>query len=87
MLEIARAKVPEAEFSLGDLRSLPLRVNSVDLAVCSLALTHLPDLDTPFCQVQARAAKGRTRGGIDHSPPLAAVRWRSRNAHAERALD
>jgi SAM-dependent methyltransferase len=45
MLEIARAKVPAARFDLGDLRSLPLPNQSVDLVVCSLALSHLPDLD------------------------------------------
>jgi SAM-dependent methyltransferase len=48
MLEVARRKVPEAQFSLGDLRSLPLPDASVDLVVCSLALTHLPNLDEPL---------------------------------------
>ena len=44
MLELARARVPEAELRLGALTSLPLDDGAVDLAVCSLALTHLDDI-------------------------------------------
>lgn len=44
MLDVARAKVPEADFRLGELERLPLDDNSVDLVVCALALTHAPDL-------------------------------------------
>lgn len=43
MLERAQARVPAAEFRIGDLAALPLEDGSVDLAVCSLALTHLDD--------------------------------------------
>jgi SAM-dependent methyltransferase len=50
MLDVARAKLPPVEFSLGDLRALPLASGSVDLAVCSLALTHLPNLDQPLAE-------------------------------------
>lgn len=45
MLERARRRVPQAEFRLGDLTSLPVSDESVDLVVCSLALTHVPVLD------------------------------------------
>ncbi|MFJ5117481.1 class I SAM-dependent methyltransferase [Kitasatospora sp. NPDC088548] len=44
MLAKARERVPQAEFRVGRLESLPLEDDSVDLAVCSLAMTHLPDL-------------------------------------------
>ncbi|MGW4793990.1 class I SAM-dependent methyltransferase [Nonomuraea sp. NPDC004297] len=44
MLERARRRVPQAEFHLGDLSSLPVPSESVDLVVCSLALTHVPAL-------------------------------------------
>lgn len=44
MLEVARAKVPGARFEQGDVLDLPLADGAVDLAVCSLALTHVPDL-------------------------------------------
>ncbi|MCC5581591.1 class I SAM-dependent methyltransferase [Microtetraspora sp. AC03309] len=45
MLERARRRVPQAEFRLGDLSSLPMPDESVDLVVYSLALTHVPVLD------------------------------------------
>ncbi|NRQ35224.1 class I SAM-dependent methyltransferase [Nonomuraea sp. NN258] len=45
MLERARVRVPQAEFLQGDLTSLPVPDESVDLVVCSLALTHVPELD------------------------------------------
>ena len=50
MLEIAKAKVPAGDFRLGDLRSLPLEEDSVDLVVCGLALPHLPSLREPFAE-------------------------------------
>lgn len=44
MLELARQRVPNAEFRAGELTALPLETASVDAAVCALALTHLPAL-------------------------------------------
>ncbi|MQS39944.1 class I SAM-dependent methyltransferase [Streptomyces katsurahamanus] len=44
MLEKAREKAPEAEFRRGRLENLPLDDASVDLAVSTLAMTHLSDL-------------------------------------------
>ncbi len=44
MLEVARSKVPSADFRAGRLEALPVDDASVDLVVCSLALTHVPDL-------------------------------------------
>ncbi|MEE1743349.1 class I SAM-dependent methyltransferase [Streptomyces sp. JV184] len=44
MIEKARGHTPGAEYRVGHLESLPLDDDSVDLAVCSLAMTHLPDL-------------------------------------------
>jgi ubiquinone/menaquinone biosynthesis C-methylase UbiE len=43
MLERARERVPAAEFRRGLLTDLPIEAGSFDLAVCSLALTHLAD--------------------------------------------
>ncbi|NGO69943.1 class I SAM-dependent methyltransferase [Streptomyces boncukensis] len=51
MLEQARGKAPEAEFRQGALDALPLADDAVDLAVCSLALTHLPDLEPAVAEL------------------------------------
>ncbi|MCG5213608.1 class I SAM-dependent methyltransferase [Streptosporangium sp. KLBMP 9127] len=45
MLARAHERVPQGEFLLGDLRHLPIPDDAVDLVVCSLALTHVPELD------------------------------------------
>ncbi|MGH3119012.1 MAG: class I SAM-dependent methyltransferase [Gaiellales bacterium] len=44
MLTRARERIPAGEFRLGDLRRLPVADDAMDLVVCSLALTHVPDL-------------------------------------------
>jgi SAM-dependent methyltransferase len=56
MLSFAGKKVPEGEFKLGELDNLPLPDASVDLVVCALALTHLPDL-TPVLAEFARVVR------------------------------
>jgi ubiquinone/menaquinone biosynthesis C-methylase UbiE len=48
MLQRAREALPSVEFQVGDLSTLPLRSGSMDLAVCTLALTHCPDLRPPL---------------------------------------
>ena len=44
MLDVARAKVPEATFRLGTLQQLPVDDAAVDVVTCSLALTHVEDI-------------------------------------------
>jgi SAM-dependent methyltransferase len=44
MLAIAREKLPETDIRVGTLQQLPVDDASVDLVVCSLALTHVADL-------------------------------------------
>jgi SAM-dependent methyltransferase len=44
MLDVARGKLPSAEFRRGDLTAIPLPAGSVDAAVCALALVHVRDL-------------------------------------------
>jgi SAM-dependent methyltransferase len=54
MLAVARDRLPHGEFRLGDLGRLPVPDDSVDLVVCGLALSHVPDLDaaiTEFARV------------------------------------
>ena len=50
MLDVARRKVPAAEFVEGDLHSLPLDDESVDLVVCGIAVSHVPDLAPVFAE-------------------------------------
>jgi ubiquinone/menaquinone biosynthesis C-methylase UbiE len=51
MLARAREKVPGGTFHEGDLHDLPLADGSVDLAVCALALSHVPDLTPVFAEL------------------------------------
>ncbi|MFF2809031.1 class I SAM-dependent methyltransferase [Streptomyces sp. NPDC058000] len=51
MLAQARRKVPGAEFRRGRLESLPVDDESVDLVVCSLAMTHLPDVSPGIAEL------------------------------------
>jgi SAM-dependent methyltransferase len=44
MIGHARARVPEATLAVASLLALPIPTASVDVAVCALALMHLPDL-------------------------------------------
>jgi ubiquinone/menaquinone biosynthesis C-methylase UbiE len=44
MLARARRKMPAGEFYEADLHDLPLADDSVDLVVCAIALSHVPDL-------------------------------------------
>jgi SAM-dependent methyltransferase len=53
MLNVARAKLKKrADLRLGDIHHLPLEVAEVDAAVCSLALTHLEDLQRPLAELR-----------------------------------
>ncbi|MDQ6854899.1 MAG: methyltransferase domain-containing protein [Actinomycetota bacterium] len=56
MLELARARAPEARFLEGDLRELPVDDGEFDLAVCALALGHFDDLRAPVAEL-ARAVR------------------------------
>ena len=51
MLELAAAKVPEAQFESGDLTDLPFADGEIDLVVCTLALTHCADLGPPITEL------------------------------------
>ena len=48
MLEVAAAKVAAALFETADLTAIPLPDGAVDIAVCTLALTHCADLGPPI---------------------------------------
>ena len=44
MLAVAREKIPEGEFSEADLHDLPPADDTVDIVVCAIALSHVPEL-------------------------------------------
>jgi SAM-dependent methyltransferase len=48
MLARAREKVPEGAFYEADLHDVPLADDSVDLVICAIALSHVPDLRPPL---------------------------------------
>jgi len=77
MLERARSRVPSAEFRVGSLTDLPVESGSFDLAVCSLALTHLED-PAPAIEELARAVKPGGRVVISDVHPI----WISLGAQA-----
>ncbi|HET8617655.1 MAG TPA: class I SAM-dependent methyltransferase [Acidimicrobiales bacterium] len=60
MLARAEAKVPEGDFRLGDLGALPVDDAAVDLVVCSLALTHVPELGPAFAEFARVVRPGGT---------------------------
>jgi ubiquinone/menaquinone biosynthesis C-methylase UbiE len=48
MLDIARTKVPGADFRRGDLAALPVEDASIDVLTCALALEHVEDIGPVF---------------------------------------
>jgi len=56
MLEVARGRVPNARFELGDLTALPVEDGRFDFAICALALAHLLD-PRPAIREIARAVR------------------------------
>ena len=51
MLARAREKVPEGEFYEADVYELPLADGSADLVVCTIALSHVPDLERALNEI------------------------------------
>jgi SAM-dependent methyltransferase len=50
MLEVARAKIPVGDFYEADLCDLPVADDSVDVVVCAIAVSHVPDLAPVFAE-------------------------------------
>ena len=75
MLGRAAGAVPGAAFVRGGLECLPLRTGAVDVAVCALALAHLPVLDRAVAEA-ARVLRpgGRLVISVLH-PTLVALGW------------
>jgi 2-polyprenyl-3-methyl-5-hydroxy-6-metoxy-1,4-benzoquinol methylase len=69
MLAIARDKVPTADFRLGRLEQLPVDECSIDVVTCSLALTHVEDLQ-PVVREFARVMKPGATAVLSDIHPL-----------------
>ncbi len=50
MLDRAKINAPGADLRVGELDRLPVPDDQVDLVVCALALTHLPELEPAFTE-------------------------------------
>ena len=61
MLEVARTRLPEVELRQASIESLPFPDGSFDLAVCALALTHLPRLDLAVAELARVVRPGAGR--------------------------
>jgi ubiquinone/menaquinone biosynthesis C-methylase UbiE len=70
MLQQARAKDDTLHVATADLVRLPLSDESVDLAVCSLALSHCEDLRTPVAEL-SRVVRPGGRVVVSDIHPLA----------------
>ena len=73
MLAVAERKVPEASFVQGDLCDLPLESDTVDLAICALALEHLEDLGPPTAELARVLRPGGNLIISESHPVLRAV--------------
>lgn len=58
MLARTRRRAPQANAKAGDIADLPVADESVDLALCALALTHLPDIVPPIAELSRVVRRG-----------------------------
>jgi SAM-dependent methyltransferase len=72
MLDVARSKLPSARFEEGALTALPFDDAVFDLAVCSLALCHLPD-PAPALAELGRVLRPGGRLVVTDPHPMSAI--------------
>jgi SAM-dependent methyltransferase len=77
MLDLARAKLPDARFLEGELTRLPLDDASVDAAVCALALVHVADLTTAIGELARVVRPGGRVIVSDVHPFLVMLGWQA----------
>jgi SAM-dependent methyltransferase len=83
MLAKARAKLPDSEFREGDLEALPLAPESVDAAVCALALVHLPEIARAIAELARLVRPGGRVVISDVHPFLVMLGWQAQFRTAE----
>jgi ubiquinone/menaquinone biosynthesis C-methylase UbiE len=62
-VELAAARVPEAEFRQGDAENLPFEDNEFDAAVCGFGIIHLPDPERGLRELR-RVVRPGARVGV-----------------------
>ncbi|MBD1546238.1 class I SAM-dependent methyltransferase [Labrenzia aggregata] len=77
MLEKARAKLPDADFRVGDLEALPADDHAFDAVVCGLALVHLPDLHRVMAEFERVLHPGGRVIVSDVHPFLTLLGWQA----------
>lgn len=60
MLDVSRSRVPQADFRLGSIETLPFQDSTFDSVTCALALTHLKTLDDAFREFSRVLVPGGT---------------------------
>jgi SAM-dependent methyltransferase len=80
MLDLARAKLPAADFRQGDLTALPLTDRSVDAVVCALALVHVPHVGSALDEFARVLRPGGRLIISDVHPFVIALGWQAQFA-------
>lgn len=83
MLAIAIEKVPQAQFRVGRLEELPLPSSSIDVAVCSLALTHLADPGPAIAELARVVRPGGSVIVSDAHPTFVLIQGQALFGHDE----
>ena len=78
MLARARERLPGVEFREGDVGALPAADGEATLAVCALALSHVPSLDAPLAELaRVLAPRGLLVVSNIHPVATAILGWRA----------
>jgi len=80
MLDLARSKLPAADFREGDLTALPLPGRCVDAVVCALALVHIRDVATALREFARVLRPGGRLIISDVHPFLVTLGWQAQFA-------